>query len=143
MASEKKTQIMNASIENIYKVLIDYESYPDFMDGVTSVEVISREDNKVKAKYSLNMIKQFSYTLDLVEVENESVSWTFDDGDIFSVNSGNWDLKDLGDGTTEVTYSIDVEIKIKMLGAGMITKQLTKIQLPAMMKSVEKRAQEI
>ena len=59
------------------------------------------------------------------------------------MNNGNWDLKDLGDGTTEVSYSIEVDIKIKMLGAGMITKQLTKIQLPAMMKAVEKRAQEI
>jgi coenzyme Q-binding protein COQ10 len=143
MAREQKTQIMNVSAENIYKVLINYEAYPEFMDGVTSVTILNRDGNKVKAEYSLNMIKKFTYTLDLVEEENKTVSWTFSDGDIFSVNSGKWDLKDLGDGTTEVNYSIDIEIKIKMLGAGMITKQLTKIQLPAMMKSVEKRASEI
>ena len=143
MASEQKTQIMNAPIDKIYKVLSNYEAYPEFMDGVTKVEVLKRDGNNVNAEYSLNMIKKFTYTIDLVEVENKSVSWTFDDGDIFSVNNGNWDLKDLGDGTTEVNYSIEVDIKIKMLGAGMITKQLTKIQLPAMMKAVEKRAQEI
>lgn len=143
MASEQKTQIMNAPVDKIYKVLSDYEAYPEFMDGVTKVEVLSRDGNKVNARYSLNMIKKFTYTLDLVEVENKSVSWTFDEGDIFSVNSGSWDLKDLGDGTTEVKYSVEVDIKIKMLGAGMITKQLTKIQLPAMMKSVEERAKSI
>ena len=143
MASEQKTQIMNAPVEKIYKVLSDYEAYSEFMDGVTKVEVISRDGNKVKARYNLNMIKQFTYTIDLVEEENKSVSWTFDEGDIFSMNSGSWKLKDLGDGTTEVDYSIEVDIKIKMLGAGMITKQLTKIQLPAMMKSVENRAQKI
>jgi len=143
MASESKTQIMNAPVDKIYKVLSDYEAYPDFMDGVTKVEVLTRDGSKVNARYSLNMIKKFTYTINLVEVENKSVEWTFDDGDIFSTNNGKWDLTDLGDGTTEVTYSIEVDIKIKMLGAGMITKQLTKIQLPAMMKSVEKRAQEI
>ena len=143
MASEQKTQIMNAPVEKIYKVLSDYEAYSEFMDGVTKVEVISRDGNKVKARYNLNMIKQFTYTIDLVEEENKSVSWTFDEGDIFSMNSGSWKLKDLGDATTEVDYSIEVDIKIKMLGAGMITKQLTKIQLPAMMKSVENRAQKI
>lgn len=141
MASETKVQIMNAPIEKIYQVLANYEEYSEFMDGVTSVEVISRDGNKVKAKYSLNLIKQFSYTLDLVEEENKSVSWSFDEGDIFSENSGSWELKDLGDGKTEVTYKVQVDIKIKMLGAGMITKQLTKVQLPALMNSVEKRAQ--
>jgi ribosome-associated toxin RatA of RatAB toxin-antitoxin module len=143
MASEQKVQIMNAPIEKVYQVLADYEAYPDFMDGVTKVEVLSKDGDKTKAQYSLNMIKKFTYILDLEEVENKSVSWTFDEGDIFSVNSGSWELRDLGDGTTEVTYSVEVDIKVKMLGAGMLTKQLTKIQLPAMMKSVEKRANEL
>lgn len=143
MASETKVQIMNAPIEKVYQVLADYEKYPEFMDGVTSVEIIQQDGNKVKARYSLNMIKQFSYILDLVSEENKSITWSFDEGDIFSENSGSWDLKDLGDGKTEVTYNVKVEIKIKMLGAGMITKQLTKVQLPALMNSVEKRAQSL
>ena len=103
---------------------------------------MSREGNKVLAKYDLNVIKTFSYVLELTENDN-GLSWTFSKGDIFAVNSGSWELNDLGDGTTEVTYNIEVEIKIKMMGTGMITKKLVNTSLPSMMKSVEKRAQNL
>ncbi len=143
MASATKTIVMDAPIDKIYAVLTDYESYSDFMDGVSSVKVLSREENNVKAEYSINVIKKFSYVLSLEENEPNGLKWTFDSGDIFSVNNGSWDLKDLGDGTTEVTYSIEVDIKVKMMGAGMIAKKLTEVSLPSMMKSVESRAQSL
>lgn len=142
MASASRTEVMNAPKEKILAVLKDYESYSEFMDGVSSVKIESRNGSQVKAKYDLNVIKTFSYILNLTENEN-GVSWTFDSGDIFSVNNGSWELNDLGDGTTEVTYNIEVEIKIKMMGTGMITKKLVNTSLPSMMKSVEKRAQSL
>lgn len=142
MASAEKTLVMNAPKEKILAVLTDYESYSEFMDGVSKVSIESKSGNVTKAKYDLNVIKTFSYTLELTDTE-DGLSWTFDNGDIFSVNSGSWALKDLGDGTTEVTYNIEVEIKIKMMGTGMITKKLVNTSLPSMMKSVEKRAQNL
>lgn len=141
MPSASRTEIMKAPVEKIYQVLTDFEAYSEFMDGVSRVEIVSRDGNKTKARYDLNVIKTFSYILSLEQEENKSVSWTFDSGDIFSLNNGKWELEDLGDGTTEVTYSIEVEIKIKMMGTGMITKKLVSTSLPSMLKSVEKRAQ--
>lgn len=143
MASASKTMTMKASADKIFKVLKDYEAYPEFMDGVTSVKILEQEGNHTRAQYSLNMIKKFSYILNLEHEENKSVSWKFVEGDIFSLNSGSWVLSDNGDGSTDVTYSLDVEVKIKMMGAGMITKKLTEVQLPAMMKAVESRAQSL
>lgn len=140
MASAQRTEIMQATAENIYKVLTDYDSYGDYMDGVSKVEVVERNGNSVLAKYNINMIKKFSYVLKLEEVENKSISWSFVEGDIFSQNSGSWALKDLGDGTTEVDYNVEVEIKVKMMGSGMIIKKLVNTSLPALMKSVEERA---
>ncbi|MFT6633534.1 MAG: ribosome-associated toxin RatA of RatAB toxin-antitoxin module [Bacteriovoracaceae bacterium] len=142
MAKAEKTLVMNAPKDKILAVLKDYESYSEFMDGVSKVQIESRDGNVTKAKYDLNVIKTFSYTLELTDTE-DGLSWTFDHGDIFSINSGSWDLKDLGDGTTEVVYNIDIEIKIKMMGTGMITKKLVNTSLPSMMKSVEKRAQNL
>lgn len=143
MASASRTEVMEASVENVFKVLTDYANYPEFMDGVSAVDIIEREGNTAKVQYDLNVIKTFSYVLNLTEVENQSVTWDFDNGDIFSTNSGSWVLEDLGDGTTEVTYSIELEIKIKMMGTGLITKKLLKTSLPSMMKQVEERAQEL
>ncbi len=113
------------------------------MDGVTSVKIIEESGNETKAEYSINMIKKFSYILNLVHEENKSIKWSFVEGDIFSVNSGAWELSDNGDGTTDVTYSVEVDIKVKMMGSGMITKKLTEVQLPVLLKSVEKRAQSL
>ena len=141
MPSATRTEIMKAPVEKIFQVLSNYEAYSEFMDGVSRVEIVSEEGKKTKARYDLNVIKTFSYILNLEKEENKSVAWSFDSGDIFSVNSGSWELEDLGDGTTEVTYSIEGEIKIKMMGSGMITKKLVNTSLPSMTKSVEKRAQ--
>lgn len=143
MASAERTEIMQASVESVYKVLSDYNSYGDYMDGVSKVEVIERDGNSVKAKYDINMIKKFSYVLKLDEVENKSISWSFVEGDIFSTNSGSWVLSDRGDGSTEVVYSVEVDIKVKMMGSGMIVKKLVNTSLPALMKSVEQRAQDL
>ena len=142
MASAEKTLIMHAPAAKILEVLKEYESYPDFMDGVSNTTILSREGNTVKAEYDLNVIKKFQYILELEENET-GLSWSFDSGDIFKVNSGSWELEDLGDETTEVTYKIEVEIKIKMMGTGMITKKLVNTSLPSLMRSVEKRAQEL
>ena len=88
------------------------------------------------------MIKKFSYILDLKE-SDEGVSWSFNSGDIFSQNEGSWKLKELSADETEVTYNVEVEIKVKMMGSGMIIKKLVNTSLPSMMKAVEKRAQNI
>ena len=112
MARAERTEIMQANAEDIFNVLKDYESYSEFMEGVASVEVLERDGNKVQAKYNINMIKKFSYIINLVEEAPNKLSWTLDSGDLFTKNIGEWLLKDLGDGTTEVTYSLDVELKL-------------------------------
>jgi coenzyme Q-binding protein COQ10 len=141
MASAQRTETFDAPIENIYKVLINYESYPDFMDGVSRVTETSRDGNVAVVEYNLNIIKKFNYTVKITEVENESVSWTFEGGDLFHSNVGSWTLKDNGDGTTDVTYQLDLEFKVKV--PGMIAKKLVSSNLPSMMKAVCKKAQSL
>ena len=142
-ASAKRSVTMDAPVENVYKVITDYESYADFMEGVSKVEVVERDGNKLVARYHINMIKKLTYTLNLVETENKEVSWSFNEGDLFSVNQGSWLLTDNGDGTTLVDYTVEVDLKKKMIGSGMIVKTLTEVQLPPMLKSVEERAKNV
>ena len=142
MASAERVEVMKAPKAKILKVLTDYESYSDFMEGVSKVQVLERDGDSVKCQYDLNVIKKFSYILDLKE-SDEGVSWSFNSGDIFSQNEGSWKLKELSADETEVTYNVEVEIKVKMMGSGMIIKKLVNTTLPSMMKAVEKRAQNI
>ena len=62
-------------------------------------------------EYHLNLIKKFKYTLSMIHHSPDSVDWSFEKGDVFKRNTGSWRLVDKGDGTTEVNYGLDVEVK--------------------------------
>ncbi len=138
MANATRTEIFNVDVNTIYDIIVDYASYPDFVDGVSAIEILEQDDSSARVKYSLNLIKKFSYILELKQEKPNSVSWTFESGDIFKSNTGSWSLKDLGDGTTEVTYNLDVDIKGFVPKA--IVNKLTTSSLPTMMSSYHERA---
>jgi ribosome-associated toxin RatA of RatAB toxin-antitoxin module len=84
------------------------------------------------------MIKSFKYTINTKQERPTKVSWTLDSGDLFKKNDGEWKLKDLGNGKTEVTYSLDLDFK--MFAPSSILSALTSKNLPIMMESFFKRA---
>lgn len=137
MAQAERTEVFDVEIEKVYKVLSDLESYPDFMTGVEKVEIVDSKDGQIKARYDLNLIKKFSYTLDHKLEAPNRISWSLDSGDLLSKSDGSWELKDLG-GKTEVTYKVDVDFKVKV--PGLISKKLVSSNLPSMMKSVQEMA---
>jgi len=137
MAKATATEVYNVPIDKFYSVITDYESYPEFVDGVSSVNVIENNETEALVEYSLNIIKKFSYKLKLKHNKPFGISWTFEGGDLFKENTGGWILKDLGENKTEVTYSLDVNMK------GFIPKKiidmLTTKNLPSMMKAFHDR----
>lgn len=138
MASASRTEVVDVDINKLYDVLVDYEKYPEFVDGVSAIKVLSKDDKSAKVEYSLNMIKSFKYTINLKQERPNRLSWTLDSGDLFKKNDGEWKLKDLGNGKTEVTYSLDLDFK--MFAPSSILSALTEKNLPSMMSSFFKRA---
>lgn len=141
MPSAKRTEIFDAPIEKVYQVITDYASYPEFVEGVSGVEVIEQDENGALVEYSLNMIKKFTYRLRLKHEKPTKISWTFESGDIFKLNEGYWHLKDLGDGRTEVDYQLELDVKV-FAPSAIINKLATK-SLPAMLQSYHKRAKSV
>lgn len=137
MPQATRKEVWNAPIEKVFAVLTDYESYPEFVDGCSSVSVISQDESGAEVEFGLNLIKKFKYILKLTHVAPTTVSWTFKSGDIFKKNEGAWELKDLGDGTTEVNYGL--EVAIKGFAPKSLVSSLTEKNLPAMLKSYEQR----
>lgn len=138
MANASRTEIFDVDINKLYEVIVDYASYPDFVDGVSAINILEQDDTSATVEYSLNLIKKFKYIISLKQERPTRVSWTFESGDIFKSNTGSWDLKDLGDGRTEVTYNLDVAIKGFVPKA--IVNKLTTSSLPTMMQSYHDRA---
>lgn len=138
MASASRTEVVDVDINKLYDVLVDYEKYPEFVDGVSGIKVLAKDENTAKVEYNLNMIKSFKYIINLKQERPSRVSWTLDSGDLFKKNDGEWKLKDLGNGKTEVTYTLDLDFK--MFAPSSILSALTEKNLPAMMGSFFKRA---
>ena len=143
MAKAERTEVFEVEIDKVYSAIVDYKSYPDFVTGVNEVEILEESEDGAKVKYSIDLIKKLSYVLSLKHTKPTAVSWTFESGDLFKVNEGAWSLKDLGNGTTEVTYEIEIGIKGFFPGSKMIVNKLTATSLPSMMKSYEKRAKSL
>lgn len=138
MAQASRTETVDIEINKLYDTIVDYAKYPEYVDGVTAVRVLSQNETSAKVEYSLNIIKTFKYTLNIKQEKPTSISWTLDSGDLFKKNNGNWKLKDLGNGKTEVTYSLDLDFKL--FAPSAILSTLTEKNLPAMMKAFFNRA---
>lgn len=140
MPQAKRTEIWDAPIETVFNVLTTYEDYPEFVDGCSSTDVISNDENGAEVEFGLNLIKKFKYILELKHDRPNGISWTFKSGDIFKKNEGHWELKDLGDGKTEVNYALEVEVK--GFAPKAMVNSLTEKNLPAMLKSYHERCLE-
>lgn len=140
MAKAERTEIFDVPCDKFYKAITDYKSYPSFVDGMKSVEVVTGTAENATVKFNLSLIKEVTYTLKLTGVPNQSVSWSLVSGDLMKVNNGGWKLKDLGNGKTEVTYSLEVELKGFFPGLGMVEKTMVSTNLPMNMKAFAKRA---
>lgn len=141
MPKAMRTEIFNVTPEKIFNVIIDYASYPNFVDGVSEINVKRFDSNGALVEYSINLIKKFSYLIELKHTPYKSVSWSLVSGDIFKKNNGSWILNDLGNNKTEVKYEVDVEFK--GFAPDMVVKKLVSSNLPSMMEAYHKRAQSI
>lgn len=140
MAQATRTETFDVGIQAIYDTILDYAAYPDFVDGCSSVNILEQSDAGARVEYGLNLIKKFKYILVLKNTAPTEVSWRFESGDLFKKNEGSWKLKDNGDGTTEVTYAL--EIDVKGFAPKRLVDGLTSKNLPNMMSQYKNRAKE-
>ena len=137
MAVAAQSIEIKASIKDCLNVISDYESYPDFLKEVSEVSVDKKTASSCEVKFSLDLIKKFSYTLKMTPKPPNRVVWTFVKGDVMKDNKGEWLLEDIGNGVTKATYSIDISLGLLVPGA--IAKMLIGSNLPAMLKSFKER----
>jgi len=107
---------IEAPIATVYEIAADVEGSPRWQPEIKVAECLERKggeqvlvhmetDAKVR---TLGADMRFSYEAPTL------ISWTQEEGDLKSVQ-GSWELEDLGDGRTRVTYSLEVDLG-RMLG---------------------------
>jgi coenzyme Q-binding protein COQ10 len=140
MAGASATEVFNCSVDDFYKIVSDYEKYPEFLPEVKACRVLETQGDRKLVEYQVNVIKNFSYSLWMTEAAPNDINWEFAGGDLFKVSNGSWKLEDEA-GKTRATYT--VEAKFKTFVPGPIAKALVSVNLPNMMSAYHKRVSEI
>lgn len=140
MAEAQTTELFNCTVDELYKIVSDYEKYPEFLAEVRDCKVVKTDGGKKLVEFTVSVIKDFKYRLWMTEEAPSKVSWVFESGDIFKVSNGSWVLKDEA-GKTRATYM--VEAKFNLFVPGPIAKALVSVNLPNMISSYHKRVKEI
>lgn len=140
MASAQTTEVFNCSVEQFFKIISDYEKYPEFLKEVSKTKVLQANGVKKLVEFEVSVIKSFKYNLWLSESAPNEISWQLESGDMFKTSVGSWKLQDEA-GKCRASYQLDATFN--MFVPGPIAKALVNVNLPAMMSSYHKRVQEL
>jgi uncharacterized membrane protein len=122
--AERRGEI-DASPEDCFAALLDYESFPEWQRAVKSVEVLERDaegrgrdvEFRIDAK-----VKEVRYVLRYSYEPPERIAWDYVEGDVKDV-SGEFLLEAADGGGTLATYRIALDAGVWM--PGPIRKVLT------------------
>ena len=110
--------VVEATPQQCFDALLDFESYPDWQGAVKDCEVLSRDDAGRGQRVAFDIdakVKTVSYTLDYGYEEPHLLTWQFVEGDVKDVD-GEFTLEDQGDGTTLATYALRLDAGVWMPG---------------------------
>lgn len=143
MADQTESSIVvEAEPGVVMAVIADLASYPEWSDGMKSVEVLTEyEDGRpADARFVLDTgpIKD-TYELEYDWSDDESVSWTLTSGSMLKAMDGSYTLRDNGDGTTTVVYRLAVDVAIPMIG--LIKRKAEKAIIDTALRGLKERVE--
>ena len=109
-------------------------------EGRARVEGTDGRAEQVHFELDASPIKD-AYTLAYDWNGDESVTWSLVEGKMLKAMDGSYVLVDLGDGTTEVTYRLAVDVSIPMIG--MLKRKAEKVIIDTALKGLKKRVESL
>jgi ribosome-associated toxin RatA of RatAB toxin-antitoxin module len=136
--------VVNAEPDEVMAVIADFDSYPEWAQGVKKADVVEGgSEGRPKQVYfelDASPIKD-QYTLEYDWDGDRSVRWWLVEGKMLKGMDGTYDLVAKGDGATEVTYRLAVEISIPMIG--MLKRKAEKVIIDTALKGLKKRVESL
>jgi ribosome-associated toxin RatA of RatAB toxin-antitoxin module len=112
----ERSALVGYSASQMYALVNDIESYPNFMDGCVGAEVLRRGDNWLEARLDLakagvkqsfatrnELFPPYRMTMDLLEGP-------------FQFLRGVWEFTPLSDHACKVSFTLQFEMKNRLLG---------------------------
>ncbi len=109
--------IIDATPEQVWKVITDFENYPSFYPQTYKTEIVERHGNfvdvKIVLKFKISIVStKIDYTLRYwMKEKNRILVWNLVTGDM-KVNKGQWTLIPIEDGKKTIAlYSVYTDLK--------------------------------
>jgi ribosome-associated toxin RatA of RatAB toxin-antitoxin module len=141
--STESSIVVAASPAEVMAVIADLPRYPEWTDGMKSVEILTQyEDGKpADARFVLDagaIRDTYSLEYDWAD-DGASVSWTLTEGGMLKAMDGTYTLTDNGDGTTTVAYKLAVDVSIPMIG--LIKRKAEKVIVDTALRGLKERVE--
>ena len=112
--------VISGSPERCFAVVSDVERYPEWVGDLKAVEVLERDEagHAVAVAFRAAAFgRSTSYTLEY-DYSNapEEISWVQRNGDLTSRLDGAYRFAPSGEGETEVTYRLAVDLRVPIPG---------------------------
>ena len=135
---------IKASAEDVMEVILDYESYPKWND-LKSVKVLKKDSqgrgSEVEMQVKAPVIGEVRYVLKYsYKAKNGGVSWTTKEieGGLKDIK-GEYELEELDEDETKVTYRMSIELNMKV--PGFLRRQGEKQIVDGALKGLKKRVE--
>ena len=137
--------LIPAPPDRVAAVICDFPRYPEWADAMKQVEVVSRYDDGYAAQVRFvidagvmadDYTLEYSYADDLSRIEWQLVA----PSKTQKSQQGSYDLQ-AADGGTTVTYTLEVELSIGMLG--MFRRKAEKMIMDTALKQLKRRVESL
>jgi ribosome-associated toxin RatA of RatAB toxin-antitoxin module len=139
--AEGSTEV-GATASAVMAVVADFEAYPDWVANLEQVQVLARDRRGRGTKVAYRLGTPWgdqTYTLAYrYQPKDAGVSWSYVEGTLEDL-SGAYRLEPSGDGTTRVTYLLEMDLGRPIPGFLMrqATKQIVRSALGDLKRRVE------
>ncbi|MEU1654875.1 SRPBCC family protein [Streptomyces griseofuscus] len=143
MAEHTSSSItIEAAPADVMAVIADFARYPDWTGEVKEAQVLKTDERgraqEVRLVMDAGAIKD-DQTLAYTWAGDNEVSWTLVKSQMLRSLDGSYLLAPAGQGGTEVTYRLTVDVKIPMLG--MIKRKAEKVIIDRALAGLKKRVE--
>ena len=143
--STQSIQVL-APVDRVAAVICDFPRYPEWVDALKQIEVLEEYEDGYAARVRFVIdaaVMADDYTLEYAYAEDLTrIEWHLvEPSKTQKSQEGSYDLADNGDGTTTVTYTLEVELSIGMLG--MFRRKAEKIIMDTALKQLKRRVESL
>ena len=132
--------IIHAPVEIVWNTITDLPAYPEWAEGVISVEVLEAHDDGSPHQATFQVdarVSQITYTIEYA-YDGDDISWQLVEGETLSQLDGRYELAD-EDGSTAVRYALEVDVDLPL--PGFMKKRAARTILDQGLRGLKDRAE--